>query len=234
MHLFVTGTDTGVGKTAVTTALALAASRRRIRALPAKPIQTGASERSPSGIAPDLVIVLDALGLPYDPTRCCVLLPLPASPHLAAAEAGIEIDLPAVVQRMRELEAVSPVIAEGAGGVLVPLNARETMLDLMQALDYPVLLVARSGLGTLNHSLLSLQALQQAGLRCRGFVTVDVEPPPDDATSRIIATDNARTISNRSGVPHLGHLPHLPTWDSQALESFGLSIFDVLWETVDA
>lgn len=107
-------------------------------------------------------------------------LALPASPHVAAAAAGITIER----ARLQLPNTAGPIIVEGAGGILVPLNDRETMADLMAWLGLPVVLVARTALGTINHTLLSLEALRSRGLRVHGLVLNGDPVPATTATLR--------------------------------------------------
>jgi dethiobiotin synthase len=205
--LFITGTDTEVGKTYVAARLLRWLRGQGIDAVPMKPVQTGAEE----GYAPDLESCLAAGGLePTDEERrlmapCCYG---PAcSPHLAGRMAGEFPSIERIVGCARALEQHHDcVLAEGAGGVLVPLDESVTMLDLMRELAYPVLLVARAGLGTVNHSLLSLRALQAAGLRVTGVVFNEVEPPEE--ADAFIRADNPRIIGHMSGVVVLGTVRH--------------------------
>lgn len=203
--LFVTGTDTGVGKTQVTSALVAALRAANVDALPVKPVQTGASR----GCSPDLDAVLRATGIKLSRERYAqlapVCLPLAASPHLAARQAGVKVrvrDLVRAVHRVQK-EGGFPVV-EGAGGLLVPLNDRETMLDLMQALDLPVILVARPGLGTLNHTLLSAHALDGAGLQLAAVVLSHAA-----RGQTAIERDNVKTLQHLLHCPIL-RLPYLP------------------------
>lgn len=166
--IFITGTDTGVGKTRVAAALLLALRERGEDAWPMKPIQTGGDD--------DLAVCLSLAGLRADdelrgrlgPYR----FPLAASPHLAARAAGARIETPRIAATFRELAARhGPIVVEGAGGLLVPLDGGGTvMADLIGALEIPVLVVARAGLGTLNHCLLTVQELWRRGLPCVGLV----------------------------------------------------------------
>jgi len=213
VNLFITGTDTDIGKTVVTTAIALGLQSLGFRVAPMKPIQSGA-EAALQGLAPDLQPVLQALDIPLRHEMCSYLLTLPASPHLAAAKENIHVSIERILEDREVLlndPAVDVVIAEGAGGVLVPVNENQTMLDLMTAFDWPIVLVARSRLGTLNHSLLSIQALKQAGLSVCGFVTVDT----DESEWGEIEADNVKTISSRGAVSHLGHIPWMPELSTQ-------------------
>lgn len=202
---FIAGTDTGVGKTQVTAALVSALRAANIEALPVKPVQTGARR----GRAPDLDFVLRAAGLKLSRARYAqlapVCLPMAASPHLAARQAGVNMrvrDLGRAVHRVQQ-QGIFPVV-EGAGGLLVPLNDRETLLDLMQVLDLPVILVARPGLGTLNHTLLSAYALDGAGLPLAAVVLSQTTPG-----QTVIQRDNIKTLQHHLHCPVL-QLPYLP------------------------
>jgi dethiobiotin synthetase len=148
---FVTGTDTGVGKTVVSAALAARTGFGYW-----KPIQTGGDD--------DAGEVRRLAGCEVFAKG--VRLPDPVSPHLAARRAGIEIDL----QSMKQPE--GNWIVEGAGGVLVPINDSATMVDLMVMLGLPVVVAARSTLGTINHTLLTLEALRFRSLQVAGVVMV--------------------------------------------------------------
>lgn len=157
-RFFVTGTDTGVGKTVVSALLCAA-----LDALYWKPIQTGTREGS------DRHTVMRLVGLPRSRTIPEVYrFGPPVSPHLAARRAGVRIDLREIsIPRGAAREAL---IVEGAGGVFVPVNDRQLTTDLMRGLGLPVVLVSRSSLGTINHTLLSLAALRTARLEIRGVV----------------------------------------------------------------
>lgn len=167
---FVTGTDTGVGKTVVAAILALG-----WEASYWKPVQCGTS---PSTDREDVArwTGLGAERLPPEAYR----LALPASPNVAAAAEGVTIER----GRLRPPPIGGALVAEGAGGVLVPLNERETMADLMAWLGLPIVLVARTALGTINHTLLSLEALRRRGLRVHGLVLNGRPVPTTTATLR--------------------------------------------------
>jgi dethiobiotin synthetase len=212
--LFVTGTDTHVGKTALSALLLAELRRRRINAAPMKPAQTGcqpvAENSEPFSLSvPDLDYSLSMASMKVDADIYEAMSPYryePAcSPHLAAEMAGTEIDIAEMVIAARTLaSAYDFVIAEGAGGILVPLNQRETMLDLMHALGYPVLLAARPGLGTINHTLLSLRTLRSDGLNIAGVVFVT----SSDGEPDFIEKDNAIAIEHFGKVPVLGTIPY--------------------------
>jgi dethiobiotin synthetase len=159
-RLFITGTDTGVGKTVVSALLCAA-----LDAYYWKPIQTGTRE----GTDRKTVMHLAQLPLTRIIPETYQFAP-PVSPHLAARRAGVRIELRKI--RMPRIVARENLIVEGAGGALVPINERQLMTDLMRQLKLPVLLVARTALGTINHTLLSLAALRGARVSLRGVVMV--------------------------------------------------------------
>ncbi len=203
--LFVTGTDTDVGKTALSALLLAEIRRRGINAAPMKPAQTGCE----NGAVPDLDYSLAMAGMNVSADDYKKMAPYrfePAcSPHLAAELAGTEIEIAEMVIAARELASdYEFVLAEGAGGLIVPLNRRETMLDLMQALRFPVLLAARPGLGTINHTLLSIRALRSEGLDIAGIVFV----ARTDEEFTFIEEDNAVTIEQFGKIPILGTIPY--------------------------
>lgn len=168
--IFVAGADTGVGKTLVSAALAASLDGAYW-----KPIQSGLEEMT------DTQWVREKTGLPEDRFHPeAYRLSLPLSPHAAAARDGVRIDLGLI--RPPQVGA-RHLIIEGAGGVMVPLNEREFMLDLMIKLGAPVLLVARSTLGTINHTLLSLEPLRSRGLDVIGVV---LNGPENDVNRRAI------------------------------------------------
>lgn len=162
-----------------------------------KPVQCGTEP------ATDRDAVLRSAGLP--PERVlpeAYRLALPASPHVAAAAAGVRIER----QRLQLPRAPGPLVVEGAGGILVPLNERETMADLMAWLDLPVILVARTALGTINHTLLSLAALRARNLPIHGLV-LNGEPVPTTTA----------TLRAWGGVPLLAEVPPLRKLDAANL-----------------
>lgn len=164
---FVTGTDTDVGKTIVSALLTIALDGTYW-----KPIQSGRDERGQTDSDR-----LRSFGCRVLPERYCLGQPL--SPHLAARLDGVEIELADF-----ELPRVEgSLIVEGAGGLLVPVNDRHLMIDLIGHLGLPVVLVARSGLGTINHTLLSIGALRRSGIPILGVVLNGV---PNEENRRAI------------------------------------------------
>jgi dethiobiotin synthetase len=200
---FVTGTDTGVGKTVLSALLAAA-----LDAVYWKPVQTGARERT------DRESVRRWAEVPEErlpPERYC--FDEPVSPHLAARIAGVRIavdscGLPASLSGRQW-------IVEGAGGVLVPLNERELMLDLMRHLGFPVVVAARTALGTINHTLLTLAALRNAHLEIRGVVLIGAAN-----------IENRRAIEHYGDIRVIGHIPVLERIHRAALLDIFSKSFD--------
>jgi dethiobiotin synthetase len=178
--VFIAGTDTGVGKTYVACSLVRALVREGMRVAVMKPVAAGA-DATPEGLRN-----ADALGLaraanvpnPYERVNP-FCLPLAASPHIAARTAGISIDLAAIWRQFDELSKsrdVDVVAVEGAGGWLAPTSDSETMADVAQVLQLPVLLVVGLRLGCLNHALLTAQAIASSGLPLAGWIANHIQP----------------------------------------------------------
>jgi dethiobiotin synthase len=191
---FVTGTDTNLGKTVVSATLCAA-----LDATYWKPIQTGTREGA------DRVTVMRIAERPRARTIPEVYKFAPAvSPHLAARLAGVRIDLRKIA--LPRIDESKMLIAEGAGGVLVPINEKQLMIDLMVRLKLPVLLVARTTLGTINHTLLSLAVLRSARLDVHGVIMVG---KPN--------ADNRKAIERYGKVKVFGVLPRLAKLNRRAL-----------------
>lgn len=170
---FVTGTDTGVGKTRASCALLYALRARHQRCVGMKPVAAGADPDPYGRLQNDDVLALrDAGNFRVPPALDNpVLLSLPASPHIAAARAGQEIDIERLAVAYRALAAqADAVVVEGAGGFMVPLSSRHTGADLAVALALPVIVVVGLRLGCLNHTLLTRDAIRRRGLRLAGWI----------------------------------------------------------------
>lgn len=222
--IFVCGTDTGVGKTTVAALLLASMRAAGINAAPMKPVETGCRRRHGAARAADLELCLGAAGLRPDARTRQWMAPyrftLPASPHLAARLEKKRIDSGVIRRAFERLSArYRPVLVEGAGGVMVPLRGRFMLVDLAVMLDLPVVLVARAGLGTINHTLLTLEALAQRRLRVAGVVFND---GPGDHP--LVARDNLRCIPRLSGVPCLGRIPFRRGMDAVARETAGETV----------
>lgn len=191
--MFITGTDTNVGKT-----VAAAWLLRRWDAAYWKPIQSGLDGETDTAMARRLS------GLPaqrFHPSA--FRLTAPRSPHEAARRDGVHITLDALTPPR---ETTRPLVVEGAGGILVPLNDEQLMIDLMAHLGWPVLLVARTALGTINHTLLSLECLRARNLTVAGVV---LNGPAD--------AENRAAIVHHGRVPILAEIPPLDPLDGPGL-----------------
>ena len=198
--LFIAGTDTGVGKTRVTGLLAAGLSNAGLRAGVVKAVQTGCERRDDRLIAPDLAEVARLAGWPADDGRLSLGRGFePAcSPHLAARMAGCEIDAGALDEVVRDaLDRQEHVLVEGAGGLLAPLRDDLLFIDWIPRWNAPVLLVARAGLGTINHTLLSADSLRTRGIPLAGLVLNDAAADAPEW----IAADNAAFLARALRVP---------------------------------
>lgn len=213
LSLFVTGTDTGVGKTLVCTGLLHALAKRHGRVVGMKPVAAG-TELIKGVPANEDVLALRAASSCTVPPELDnpVLLPDPLSPHIAAARAGVPIDIAHLVACHRALtQLADAVVVEGAGGFLVPLSATETGADLARALGLPVLLVVGLRLGCLNHALLTAEAIRARGLTLAGWVANHV-----DATM-LAQDDNIAFLRQNLQAPLLATIPFQATPDPRAL-----------------
>jgi dethiobiotin synthetase len=177
LSLFVTGTDTGVGKTLVSTALLHALARHHVRVVGMKPVAAGTVQVDGEETNEDVVALRAASTCRVPPELDNpVLLPDPVSPHIAAARAGRPIRIDHLVACQRRLALLADaVVVEGAGGFQVPLSDTETGADLAEALDLPVVLVVGLRLGCLNHALLTAGAIRARGLTLAGWVANHVD-----------------------------------------------------------
>jgi dethiobiotin synthetase len=190
--VFVTGTDTGVGKTVLAAALAAALRAAGVDVAAFKPAVTGLEEPEP-GRPADHELLAAAAGRPPDEVAPYRFGP-PVSPHLAAELAGTPLDPAALVAAARALHA-DVVVAEGVGGLLVPLTLGFTVRDLAVELGWPVVVAARPGLGTISHSLLTVEAARAAGLDVRAVV---LTPWPDEPS--VMQRSNREAIERLGGV----------------------------------
>jgi len=211
--LFISGTGTGVGKTLVTTCLLTALRNEGIDAVPFKPVQTGTD----SGEILDIEWALAGSGMQVDAETFAHLCPLryakACSPHLAARLEKRPVDMGELVSHKNWLCGRHEfVLAEGAGGLLVPLDEKLTMLDLIKAFSFPVVLVVDNALGAINHSLLSIAALRHAEIPIAGLVFTESAPPADEEINQ----DNIETILAMGGVAEIGRLAHQKNMDLRA------------------
>jgi dethiobiotin synthetase len=201
---FVTGTDTGIGKTHASCALLHALARHHARVTGLKAVAAGGIE-TPDGFASEDSIALRAASTwrvaPEVDTP--VLLPEPISPHLAARRAGREIrlaEIAAAVDRVRAQ--ADAVVVEGAGGFLVPLGESTDGADLVRALGLPVVLIVGMRLGCLNHAMLTAEAIRARGLAFAGWIANRVDP------AFLCPDENLEYLRTHLGAPLWADLPH--------------------------
>lgn len=195
---FITGTDTSVGKTVVSAGLLHWLRKNNINAIPMKPVQTGAVTSKGELCSQDLLFSLESCSLKLPQKEIRLLSPFcyrtACSPHLAGKIEGRYPDINTIIKNLKTVSRrYDCVIIEGAGGILVPLNRTTTMLDLMKEINFPIVLVARGSLGTINHTLLSINILRASGLKIAGVVVNDTVPK--NKKDNFIREDNISTIS---------------------------------------
>lgn len=212
MSYFVTGTDTGVGKTLVSCALlyAFAAQGKSVAGM--KPVAAGCDEDELNDDVKQLraaTNVLTSLGQinPYS-------FLYPIAPHIAASKAGVSINFERILESFNELTAQAEVvIVEGAGGFMVPLNETQDTSDLAIALDLPIILVVGMRLGCLNHALLTIKVLADCGLTCAGWVANILDPDMN------ALQDNIQALQERISAPLLCVVDHQALPDAHKISA---------------
>lgn len=211
--VFITGTDTGVGKSIAAASLLVALNAAGRRAVGMKPVASG-SVATAAGLRNDdaLLLIAHGDGMPhYDDVNPFALRD-PIAPHLAAADAGIEITLDPIAAAFARLRArADDVVVEGVGGWAVPLSPFLTQAEIPRALGLPVILVVGLRLGCISHALLSARAIAADGCVLAGWIGNRIDP--DMAR----ADDNLATLRERLPAPCLGVLPFAPDPDPRAL-----------------
>ena len=213
-HYFITGTDTGVGKTFVTCALLHTLKAQGIAAIGMKPIAAG-GEMTPDGLLNEDVETLHvASGVKLrSEDLVCYLLSEPIAPHIAAANEDIDIDLDVIRQRFDQLaELADVVLVEGVGGFMVPLGESINTADLAQDLDLPVILVVGMRLGCLNHALLTQEAILARGLTLAGWVANQIDPHMAELDA------NVEALEERIRAPLLGVIAFQKNADPSSVE----------------
>ncbi len=209
MSYFITGTDTGVGKTLISRALlhAFAAQSKRVAGF--KPVAAGCDESGHNDDA-NALRAASSMQLTYGQVNP-YCFPHPIAPHLAARHAGARIDLPRIEASFRELAGQAEVvIVEGAGGFCVPLNEKLDTADMVRKLDLPVILVVGMRLGCINHALLTVGAIADYQLECAGWVAnvLDENMPA--------LQENIEALRERIAAPLLGVVPYMAEPDVKA------------------
>jgi dethiobiotin synthetase len=210
---FIAGTDTDVGKTAVSCTLLARARILGLSAFGIKPITAGCRSEVLNGkevlVSDDAARMSAQASVVLDPMLLApIRLPLPISPHLAAADAGVTLRAERVIGQVRAALSTRAdfVVVEGAGGWRVPINARETVADVARLLQKPVILVVRIRLGCLNHALLTAEAIRRDGLALAGWVATVL----DDEQSLDAIQAQGASLNDRLHAPCLGVLPFQP------------------------
>jgi len=210
MSYFITGTDTGVGKTLVSCALlhAFAAQGKRVAGF--KPVAAGCNE---DGHNDDAKALRAASGMPFTYGQVnpyCFRHAI--APHIAARLSGVRIELSRILTSYRELAGqADEVIVEGAGGFLVPLNDRQNSADLVKELNLPVIVVVGMRLGCLNHALLTLRAIADYQLECAGWVANVLDADMD------ALQENIEAMRERIAAPLLGVVPYMAEPDAKTV-----------------
>lgn len=209
--LFITGTDTGVGKTVITCAIAWSLRQRGLSVGVGKPFATGCKHEREGLVSPDTVGIAHFADCrqPLD-----VISPIrylqPLAPGVAARESNVPPDMALVARCLASIESTSEaVLIEGIGGLLVPLDDHHTVLDLAVWLGYPVVVVARAGLGTLNHTAMTVRILREAGCRVAGLVVNGYQPDLASQEDASMAT-NLRWLGQMNQTPILATVPVCP------------------------
>ena len=214
---FITGTDTGVGKTRFASFLARSMISKGVDVKVCKPIATGCQRNSKGVLVSSDTLALSRAAGDKDLkaiTPWC--FEIPASPALAAKLEGSNLSIEALAVAVEKRCDDAFAIVEGAGGLLCPLTDTESIADLAQRLQYPIIIVARRSLGTLNHLLLTLEVARQYGLVVAGVVMSETEEALDQA-----AIHNPVEFTLRSAVPLLAVLPFEKKGDKAGLEAVG-------------
>jgi len=207
-NIFITGTDTGVGKTFVTAALLRELRRQGVAAAAFKPIASGSGGRDDARQFAGLMgneIPLDIINPVY--------LRHPLAPIVAAKLVRREINFDAIHSAFCLLTSVfSPVIVEGVGGLLVPIKRDYFVADLVRELELPIIIVSRLSLGTINHTLLTVRQAEAAGLKVAGIILNDTL-----GRSGLAERTNVKVVPELCGVPLLGVVPHARQPDMRAI-----------------
>ncbi|KVA02152.1 dethiobiotin synthetase [Burkholderia ubonensis] len=230
LSLFVTGTDTEIGKTFVSAALLHGFARLGLRAAALKPVAAGAYEQDGVWRNEDADQLDAAANVVLPPElRTPFLLKAPAAPHLAAAQEGVTLDLDTIVACHREaLTRADVVVVEGAGGFRVPLTGTRDMADLAVALGVPVVLVVGVRLGCISHALLTADAIRQRGLTLAGWVANHVDPAMSFQDENVATLRD--WLAREHGAPLIGRIPHLapPAPESAAATLDVAALIDTL------
>lgn len=208
---FITGTDTGAGKTWATVALMRYLQSQGKTVLGMKPVASGCTLHDGEWKNDDALLLQRhaTFVVPYDRVNPYAL-ELPVAPHIAAQSAGIGIDFDVIGAAFQQLRAqADSVLVEGVGGWTVPLNASQDVADLARFLGLPVILAVGMRLGCINHARLTCRAIDASGVECAGWLAVCVDP------QMAVLAENIATLQQLIAAPLLGVLPYSDTIDSR-------------------
>jgi dethiobiotin synthetase len=217
MSYFVTGTDTGVGKTLVSCALLHAFAAQNKNVVGFKPVATGCDENDHNDDAKRLRAASN-VQTTYGQVNPYCFVP-PVAPHIAARQSGVRIELSRILVSYRELESLADeVIVEGAGGFLIPLNEIQDSTDLAKKLALPIIVVVGMRLGCINHALLTMRVIEDCGLQCAGWVAnvIDQNMPA--------LNENIESLRQRIEAPIIGVIP----FQSEADASTVAGLLDIM------
>jgi len=210
---FITGTDTGIGKTWSTVALMQYFKNQGQTVLGMKPIASGCDEVDGRLRNEDALLIHQhaSVVLPYEDINPYAFA-LAVSPHIAAEQVGVEIVLDNIVEKYQQIEKLADVVlVEGVGGWLVPLNAQEEVADLAQKLGLPVIVVVGIRLGCINQAKLTFAALQKTEVKCQGWIASCIE------RDMLMLDENIRTLCQATEMPLLAVLPYMEKLDPEYL-----------------
>ncbi len=204
---FITGTDTGVGKTLIAGAIARALSLNGRRVGVMKPFESGCRRDGAAVVPADAVLLRNMAGSQDDLALICpYAFERPLAPGVAADLEQVPISLEKVQKIFNQLSAQYDImLVEGAGGLMVPVSAEHLIIDTIRLLQLPLIIVARTALGTINHTLLTVREAQRAGICVCGIILNKVSPEQDEAEDT-----NPEVIRKFSNVPLLGQVPYIP------------------------
>ncbi|MBM7649561.1 dethiobiotin synthetase [Bacillus ectoiniformans] len=213
--LFMTGTDTDAGKTIATVLLTHCFMEHGVNIFPFKPVQSGAEERDGQWVAPDVEQYKVLPGLQNERMFSC-LYKKASSPHLAAEKEGAKIEVDLLKTDIQEqLKPNRLLLTEGAGGLFVPLNRQGyCIVDLIEELKFPVVIAAKASLGTINHTMLTVEALKKRKVTIAGIIlsSTVLEDPEIEADNRLM-------IEKLSGVPVIGTIPYIENIEEQLADA---------------
>lgn len=222
---FITGTDTGVGKTVIAAAIIRALRSHGIHACGMKPVETGCRTLDNILYPSDGMFLKKVAGMEEavcDVTPFCFETPL--APLASSEIAGRAIDIPIIIERFNGLlKKYAAVVVEGIGGILVPIKKDYFVIDLVKELNLPLIVVARPSLGTINHTLLTVRCALNEGIKVAGVI-INFNRPPDGALAE---KTNPHILQRLSPVPIIGTFPYLDNLEDETIKEKALKHLDV-------